>query len=73
MGVVWYNDRMSKVTTATCPVCGAPLDILPPDETRLRVFVGMVRHPAHVAACSRCEWAATITSTPGGIVVEEMV
>lgn len=50
----------------TCPDCGGQLQLIPAAEAATRVLVAE-RYPtsyaATVAACTRCEWAATIVAT----------
>lgn len=59
-----------------CPQCGGTVQLIPAAETLLRVLVHErypTSYPAAVAACNRCEYAASITRTQlRGVVVEEM-
>jgi len=62
--------------TVPCPLCGKPVNLIPREETQLRVTVDeqyIVDYPSDVAACSACEWAASVTATKSGVVVKEMV
>lgn len=59
-----------------CPDCDGDVTLIPAAETLLRVLVVERRptsYPAAVAACSSCEWAASIVETQErGVVVKEM-
>jgi len=60
-----------------CPACEhGDVQLIPASETMLRVLVHErypTSYPAAVAACNRCEYAASIVETATrGTVVEEM-
>jgi hypothetical protein len=60
-----------------CPACQhGDVQLIPAAESGLRVLVReayLTSYPAAVAACNRCDYAASIVeSTTRGVVVEEM-
>lgn len=61
------------MNAVSCPICGAPVNLISRGESEARVIVHEHQHvtsyPSDVAACSACEWAVTLTATSTGVVV----